>query len=91
MAEAKSAKATSKEGKGGENGSVPTEYPIVEVQGAGARELEGRVDPKELAKQLKAIRDAFVDELSEQRAGGAYALEWLELSLTIGVEGTVGL
>ncbi len=89
MAEAKRAKATSKEGKGGGNGSVPTAYPIVEVQGAKVHELGRKVNPKELAQQLEAIRGTFVEELHGKSATGAYELEWLEISLTVGVGGSI--
>ena len=66
------------------------ELPVVEVLGAESRELGAKVDPKVIAAQLKAIRDAFLSVLNDQDRSAAFALKTVEVSLTVSASGSIG-
>jgi hypothetical protein len=66
------------------------ELPVVEVMGSESRELGGRVDPNQIAAQLKAVRDAFLSVLNQQEDAASFALKTVDVSLTVSASGSIG-
>lgn len=65
------------------------DLPVVQVVDGESREF-GRVDPKTVAAQLKAIQDEFLKVLNQQDRSAAYALKTVDLTLTVSASGTIG-
>ena len=66
-----------------------TAYPVADltVETSFALETQPRVNPQELARQLKDISDAIAPVLAQADTKAPFGLQSIELSLTIGAEG----
>ena len=68
-----------------------TAYPVADltVETSFALERQPRVNPQELARQLKDISDAIAPVLAQADTKAPFGLQSIELSLTIGAEGGI--
>ena len=68
---------------------VSLDLPVVQRVDEEFQEL-GRVDPKTVAAQLKAIKDEFLAVLNQQEGAGTYSLKTIDVTLTVSASGSIG-